>query len=134
MIEVGTEFRHRFGFTQEDVVAFAQVSGDNNPIHLDAAYAATTQFGRPIIHGMLGTTVFTKVLGTMFPGPGGIYVKQTIEFKRPMFVDTPYEAVFKVLSINPDKHFADLSTEIFDVATGKLTTQGVATMMHKTHF
>jgi acyl dehydratase len=134
MIEVGTEFRHRFRFSQTDVVLFAKVSGDNNPIHLDETYAATTQFGRPIIHGMLGTTVFTKVLGTMFPGKGGIYVRQTIDFKRPMFVDTDYEAVFKVVAINPDKHFADISTEIFDVATGKITTQGLATMMHKEHF
>jgi acyl dehydratase len=134
MLEIGTVYRHNFSYTQDDVIAYANISGDKNPLHLDATFAATTQFGRPIIHGMLGVSVFTKVIGTWFPGAGTVYVKQTIEFKRPMFVDTEYVAVFTVISTNPEKHFGDIQCEIFDATTNKLTTTGVATIMHKEQF
>lgn len=127
-------FDYLFKFTQEEVQAFADLTGDNNPIHLDAEYAATTSFKKPIIHGMLGATVFTKVLGTQFPGFGSIYLKQTLEFLRPMFVETEYRAVFKIISINPDKHIAEISTEILDAATKKVTTRGVATMINQEKF
>lgn len=131
---LNTSFSHAFRFTQADVEEFARVTGDNNPLHLDAEFAATTAFKRPIIHGMLGASVFTKVLGTQFPGFGSVYLKQTLEFMRPMFVETDYEAVFTIIGINPDKHTAEISTEIFDTATRKLTTRGVATLMHREKF
>ena len=123
--------RHRFRFSQADVIDFARVTGDNNPLHLDAAFAAQTPFKRPIIHGMLGASVFTNVLGTEFPGYGSVYLSQTLEFLRPMFVDTDYEAVFTVQTTDPVKHTAQILGEIRDVATGKVTTRGVATLMHK---
>ncbi len=132
--KIGSQFTHLFKFTQEDVVAFAHVTGDNNPLHLDADYAATTAFKRPIIHGMLGASVFTKVLGTEYPGYGSIYVSQTLSFLRPMFVDTDYEAVFTITRLDPDKHLAELSTEILDAQTRKVTTRGVATMINKEKF
>ncbi|TLU98722.1 MaoC family dehydratase [Dyadobacter luticola] len=131
---VDATFEYAFRFTQSEVQSFADLTGDNNPIHLDAEYAATTSFKRPIIHGMLGATVFTKVLGTQFPGYGSIYVKQTLEFLRPMFVETDYKAVFKILAINAEKHSADISTELVDVTTNKVTTRGVATMINKEKF
>lgn len=128
---IGATHRHAFRFSQADVDAFAQVTGDNNPLHLDAAYAAQTPFKRPIIHGMLGASIFTKVLGTEFPGYGSVYLKQTLEFMRPMFVDADYEAVFTVQSINADKHTAEILGELRDVQTGKVTTRGLATLMHR---
>ncbi|WP_247233581.1 MaoC family dehydratase [Telluribacter sp. SYSU D00476] len=131
---LNASFSHAFRFTQTDVEEFARVTGDNNPLHLDAEFAATTAFKRPIIHGMLGASVFTKVLGTQFPGYGSVYLKQTLEFMRPMFVETDYEAVFTIIGINPDKHTAEISTEIFDAVTRKLTTKGVATLMHREKF
>lgn len=131
---VDATFDYFFQFTQEQVQAFADLTGDNNPVHLDAGYAATTSFKRPIIHGMLGITVFTKVLGTQFPGFGSIYLKQTVEFLRPMFVDTQYRAVFKIVSINPEKHIAEISTEIYDATTNKITTRGVASMVNQEKF
>lgn len=124
--------RYAFRFSQADVEAFAHVTGDNNPLHLNADFAATTPFKRPIIHGMLGASVFTKVLGTEFPGYGSVYLGQTLEFLRPMFVDTDYEATFTVKSINPDRHTAEILGEIRDVQTKKVTTRGVATLMHAT--
>jgi acyl dehydratase len=132
--KAGSSFTHTFRFSQADVEAFAQVTGDTNPLHLDAEFAATTPFKRPIIHGMLGASVFTKVLGTQYPGYGSVYLKQTLEFLRPMFVDTDYEGVFTIVSINPDKHTAEISTEILDSQTRKVTTRGVATLMNKEKF
>lgn len=134
MIALNTIYRHKFSFVQEDVVLFAKVSGDNNPLHLDADFAATTAFKKPIIHGALASSVFSKIMGTEFPGFGSIYLKQVSEYKRPMFVDTEYEAVFTVTSINEEKHIAEISTEIFDVHTGKKTTEGMAVIMNKEEF
>ncbi|GAB3808428.1 MaoC family dehydratase [Spirosoma humi] len=123
--------RYAFRFSQADVTDFARVTGDNNPLHLDADFAAQTPFKRPIIHGMLGASVFTKVLGTEFPGYGSVYLGQTLEFLRPMFVDTDYEATFTVQSTDPVKHTAQILGEIRDVQTGKVTTKGMATLMHR---
>ncbi len=122
---------HSFRFSQADVEDFARVTGDNNPLHLDAHFAAQTPFKRPIIHGMLGASIFTKVLGTEFPGYGSVYTGQTLEFLRPMFVDTDYEATFTVQTINHDKHTAEILGEIRDKQTGKITTRGVASLMHR---
>lgn len=134
MIPLNTEFKHQFSFTQDDVILFAKVSGDNNPLHLDADFAATTNFKRPIIHGALASSVFSKVMGTLFPGFGSIYLKQSSEYLRPMFVDTPYEAVFKVISINAEKHIAEISCEIFDITTSKKTTNGLAVILNTEKF
>ncbi|NIJ55895.1 MaoC family dehydratase [Dyadobacter arcticus] len=131
---VDSSFEYAFKFTQDEVQRFADLTGDNNPIHLDAEYATTTSFKKPIIHGMLGATVFTKVLGTQFPGFGSIYVKQTMEFLRPMFVETDYKAIFRIVSINEEKHMADISTELVDVVTNKVTTRGMATMINREKF
>ena len=134
MIAINTVYRHKFSFSQSDVILFAQVSGDNNPLHLDADFASSTPFKKPIIHGALASSVFSKIMGTEFPGYGSVYLKQVSEYKRPMFVDTQYEAIFTVISINGDKHTAEISTEIFDVETGKKTTEGMAVIMNKEEF
>jgi len=131
---INSTFEHPFRFTQEEVQRFAELTGDNNPLHLDPAYAATTNFKRPIIHGMLGATVFTKVLGTQFPGFGSIYLKQTLEFLRPMFVETDYKAVFTIKTIQEEKHVAEISTEIVDINTKKVVTRGIATMINEKIF
>ncbi|MDX2302114.1 MAG: MaoC family dehydratase [Microscillaceae bacterium] len=121
---------HEFSFSQEEVIRFAEVSGDRNPVHLDAEYAARTVFKKPIIHGFLAGSIFSKVFGTLFPGEGTIYLKQTMEFLRPMFVDTVYEAIFKVKEIDTDKHKALVETIIRDKNTQKQTIKGEALIMH----
>jgi acyl dehydratase len=131
---VGDTYEYPFKFSQADVVVFAQLTGDDNPLHLDPEYAATTIFKRPIIHGMLGASVFTKIIGTQFPGHGSIYMGQTFEFLRPMYVDVDYKAVFKIQSINNERHTAEILGEVMDAQTLKMTTRGVATLMNRTHF
>ena len=131
MIEVGQEYRHSFSFTQQEVEKFAAVSGDNNPIHLDPAYAAKTVFKRPIIHGFLGASIFSKVFGMLFPGEGTVYMSQNMRFMAPMFVDETYEAVFKVLEVNAEKHRAKVETTVLD-KDGKSIIAGDALIMNPT--
>lgn len=112
--KVGDVYEYIFSFTQEDVEAFAAISGDNNPIHLDEAYAKQTIFKRRIVHGFLGGSVFSKVFGTMFPGEGTIYLEQNMRYRQPMFPYTTYQAVFTILSINKEKKRAEVETNIIN--------------------
>ena len=130
MIELGQTYSHDFKFTQEEVNRFAEVTGDKNPVHLDAEFAAKTVFKKPIMHGMLGASLFSKVFGVLFPGEGTIYLKQSLSFLRPMFVDVDYEAVFTVKEVNKEKHRAIVETTIKDKATGAVCTSGEATVMN----
>ena len=129
MINIGDKFEHNFSYSQEDVVLFSKVTGDNNPVHLDDEYASKTIFKRPIIHGMLGASVFSKVFGTMFPGEGTIYLTQNIQFLKPMLVDTNYIAFFEVIEIDREKHRATVSTYVLN-EDGKKVIDGNAILMH----
>ena len=124
------EYRLSFSYSQEQVNQFAEVTGDNNPLHLDEEYASTTMFKRPIMHGFLGGSVFSKIFGTLFPGEGTIYMNQTMNFMRPMFVDTEYEAVMTITEINREKNRAKVQTDVLDKATGKVTISGEATVIN----
>jgi acyl dehydratase len=130
MIEVNQVYTHDFQFSQEEVNRFAEVTGDKNPVHTNAEYAAKTMFKRPIMHGMLSASLFSKVFGTLFPGEGTIYLKQTLNFLKPMYVDTTYEAVFTVKEVLKDKHRAIVETVIKDKTTGNLCTSGEATVLN----
>ncbi|MCC5945667.1 MAG: MaoC family dehydratase [Bernardetiaceae bacterium] len=130
LIEAGDVYSLSFSFSQEQVNQFAQVTGDTNPLHLDAEYAATTMFKKPIMHGFLGGSVFSRALGTSFPGEGTIYMNQSMAFKRPMYVDTDYEMVFTVQSVDKEKHRAVIRTEVREVVSGKTTIDGEATVIN----
>lgn len=129
MVNIDSQFEHSFSFTQDDVVAFAKVTGDNNPVHLDESYAASTMFKRPIMHGMLGATVFSKVFGTMFPGEGTIYLSQSLTFLKPMYVNDKYKAVFSVKELFLEKNRALFTTQIFNTDE-KLVMSGEALVMN----
>lgn len=129
MIEINQVYTHQFSFSQKEVDQFAEVTGDKNPVHTDAAFAATTMFKRPIMHGMLGAALFSKVFGTLFPGEGTIYLKQSLNFLKPMYVDTLYSAVFTVKELIKEKNRAIVETVIKD-ADGKVCTSGEATVMN----
>ncbi|TAG56491.1 MAG: MaoC family dehydratase [Cytophagales bacterium] len=131
MIEIDQVFTHTFTITQAEVIAFANCSGDFNPIHLDASFAADTPFKKPIIHGIFSSSIFSKYFGTINPGEGTIYLKQTLEFLRPMFADMPYEAIMKVKDIISTKNTAIIDCKIIDKNTGKLTLIGEAYILHK---
>jgi acyl dehydratase len=130
MIEVNQIYTHEFKFSQEEVNQFAKVTGDNNPVHTNAEFAAKTMFKRPIMHGMLSASLFSKVFGTLFPGEGTIYLKQSLNFLKPMYVDTAYEAVFTVKEVIKEKNRAIVETSIKDKTTGVLCTTGEATVLN----
>lgn len=83
-LEIGQTFSIERVLTTEDVQQFADVTGDDNPIHIDEAYAATTRFGQPIVHGVLLLGIISKVLGRDFPGPGSVAVSLSARFLRPV--------------------------------------------------
>lgn len=128
-MEANDVFTHEFSYSQQQVNAFAEATGDRNPVHLDPAYAAGTMFKRPIMHGMLSASLLSKVFGTLFPGEGTIYLKQSLNFHKPMYVDTKYDAVFTVKEVIYDKHRAVVETVIKD-KDGKVCTSGEALIMH----
>ena len=97
-------------FTPEDVAAFARLSGDDNPLHLDAAYAATTRFGRPIVHGALLGGLISAILGTRLPGPGTIYLSQSASFRAPAYVGEQVTAGVQVEEINLPRRRVTLRT------------------------
>lgn len=130
MLQVNDTFSEKITFTQEQVIAFAHVTGDHNPLHLDEAYAATTSFKKPIVHGMLSAGIISKVLGTQFPGEGTVYLKQDLEFKRPIYTGTEYVFEFTVIEIDTEKHLAKIQTVVKDSDKNKIHLSGVAHIMN----
>lgn len=130
-MEQGQAYTEVFSFSQEDVNQFAKITGDNNPVHLDPVYAETTTYKKPIIHGILGASVLSKILGMHFPGEGTIYLTQQMSFKRPMYVDVEYQAVLTIKEVNKDKHQALIETKILEKASGKTNLIGEACIMNK---
>src|ERR1700744_6633588 len=104
MLQIGDEFRHKYSYTQDDVDTYARVSGDTNPLHPDAAVGKASMFGRNIMHGFLGASVFTKIFGALWYADGHVYMSQNIKGLKPMFVDTQYDAGLKVKEIFKEKN------------------------------
>ena len=113
--------------TEQDITAFAAVTGDVNPVHLDDAYARTTPFKGRIAHGMISAGHISAVLGTRLPGPGAIYVSQTLNFKRPVHIDDEVVSRVTVMAIDEKRRFVTLST-VCQVA-GKTVVEGEAVVM-----
>jgi acyl dehydratase len=127
-LHLNQTFSTNFSFSQQDVADFARVTGDNNPVHLDEEFASKTIFKTRIMHGMLGACVFSKVFGTLFPGEGTIYLSQSVNFLKPMYVDVIYEAHFEVMEIL-EKNRARISTTIL-TNEGKKVVVGDAVIMN----
>ena len=111
VVAVGQMISMRHTFSQSDVLAFANVSGDHNPIHKEAAAAHTAGFEKPLCHGML----YSSLPGTLFARtvPNSVYVSQTLRFKRPVFVDEEVEVVIQVEQVR--KRFCTFATTILKV-------------------
>lgn len=116
--------------TQEDVQAFASLSGDDNPLHLDASFAARTRFRQPIAHGMLTASLISAVIGTRLPGPGGIYLSQELKFVRPVFIGDRVTARAEILDIRPDKPILRLRTTCIN-QRGETVITGEAVVMYE---
>lgn len=95
---------------QSDVEAFAEVTGDRNPVHLDDAFAQTTRFGRRIAHGMLTASLISSVLANKLPGAGSVYLGQTLQFVAPVFFGDEVTARVTVKQVRADKPVVKLET------------------------
>lgn len=113
--------------TEADIVKFAEVTGDTNPIHLDAAYAAKTRFKERIAHGMLAAGFISAVFGTKMPGPGAIYVSQLLKFRAPVKIGDTVTTKVEVISRSPEKKFVTFKTQCLVGAA--VVVDGEATLM-----
>ncbi|MGQ9582474.1 MAG: MaoC family dehydratase [Thermoplasmatota archaeon] len=110
--------------TDEDIISFAKLTGDSNPIHLDENYARNTRFGRRIAHGALSVGLISAVLGNILPGPGTIFLSHEIKFVAPVYIGDRITAVVEILELNREKKTISLKTECSNqegriVVTGK---------------
>ena len=110
-----------------DIDAFAAVSGDTNPVHLDEDYAKTTAFQARIAHGMLSGAYISVMLGTRLPGPGAIYLTQSLRFRRPVKIGDPVVTRVTVLALDERRAHATLTTVC--QVDGKTVVDGEAVVM-----
>jgi 3-hydroxybutyryl-CoA dehydratase len=96
--------------TDEMIRGFATLTGDTNPVHLDDDYAAGSRFGRRIAHGMIAAGLISATLANDLPGPGTVYLSQSLKFKLPVFPGDTVTATVEVLSVREDKPIVTLST------------------------
>jgi 3-hydroxybutyryl-CoA dehydratase len=111
--------------TEADVIAFAEVTGDRNPVHLDEAAAAASTFGGRIVHGMLNGSLFSTLLATQLPGPGAIYLSQSLQFLRPVKLDETVIARVEITAIDATRKRLTLATTVLN-ARGKRVVDGEA--------
>lgn len=114
----------------EDLVAFAAVTGDDNRVHLDEDFAKTTQFGGRIAHGMLSAAWISALLAGELPGPGAIYLSQTLGFKRPVRIGDVVTVTLTVAATDPEKNRVTLSTVC--TVNGKPVVEGEAVVLAPT--
>lgn len=119
-LKIGMSYELVKSFSQDDVKAFALLSMDNNPIHLDQEYARNSLFKRNIVHGFLVGSLFSAIIGTKMPGEGSIYLNQSMVFRKPVFWDQTVRAVVKVEELYPEKHRVLLSTNCYDTENNVL--------------
>jgi 3-hydroxybutyryl-CoA dehydratase len=97
--------------TNADIVVFAGVSGDTNPIHLHDGFARTTRFGQRIAHGMLSGSYISTVIGTKLPGPGAVYISQTLNFMAPVIIGDTITAIATITAIDDKRRRVTLKTQ-----------------------
>ncbi|MEI7609698.1 MAG: MaoC family dehydratase [Rhodospirillaceae bacterium] len=109
-LTVGMSAAYAKTVTETDIVMFAGITGDANPVHLNQDYAAATPFKGRIAHGMLSVGFISAVLGTKLPGPGSIYISQTLKFKAPVRVGETVVARATITEIVPERKRVTLKT------------------------
>lgn len=102
-IVVGMKASYSQTITDSDIKSFAGISGDHNPVHVDSEYAAESRFGKRIAHGLMSAGFFSAIFGTKIPGPGCVYVSQTLNFLRPVYIDDTVTAEVEVKKVDQEK-------------------------------
>jgi len=122
--EIGQHASFSKTVTESDLTLFAGLTGDFNPVHIDAEYARKSRFGQRVAHGMFTAGLISAVLGNKLPGPGCIYLGQQLDFLAPVFIGDTITAVVKVTEWRADKRIITLKTDCYnqdqeEVLTGK---------------
>jgi 3-hydroxybutyryl-CoA dehydratase len=126
-LELGMSATYAKTVSEADIVLFAGISGDNNPLHLDDDYARTTMFKSRIAHGMLTASFISTVVGTRLPGPGCVYISQNLRFKAPVRIGDTVRAVVEVTAIDQDRARVTVSTRC--LVGDKIVIDGEAVLM-----
>lgn len=124
-VKLGHVEEYKKIITKEDVKLFAKATGDFNPVHLDADFAANTMFKKPIAHGMLSGSLFSTIFGTIYPGEGSIYLKQSLTFIKPVYIDEELTVKAEVIRIDEAKKYVYFATTATDT-TGDVVCKGEA--------
>ncbi len=128
-VEVGDTVSFEKAVSGDDIAAIAQATGDNQPLHLDAAHAARTRFKRPIAHGILSAGFISAALGTQLaPHATVIYLKQTVRFLAPVYPGDTITANLEVTSVDTERSFVTCSTDCVN-QDGTAVLTGEATVM-----
>ena len=126
-MSVGQTARTAKTITEADIILYAGVSTDTNPVHLDAEFAAATPFKQRIAHGMLSAGLISAVLGTKLPGPGTVYMSQSLRFRLPVHIGDTVTAVVEVTALDAAKKRATLKTTC--LVGGRVVIEGEALVM-----
>ncbi len=103
-IEIGMSESYSQTISESDVKAYAGISGDRNPVHMDEEYAEKSRYKKRIAHGMISSSFFSALFGTKLPGPGCVYVNQCLNFKRPVYIGDTVTAIITVTKIDEIKN------------------------------
>ena len=126
-LAVGQHAQSENAVSEAVIAAFADVSGDYNPVHLDEAFAAATPFKGRIAHGMLSAAYISALIGTRLPGPGAIYVSQTLNFRRPVRIGAQVLTRVEITALDPEKARAAIATTCS--VDGKIVLEGEAIVL-----
>ncbi len=126
-IEIGQSAERMHTVTEADIQAFADLSGDHNPVHLDEAYAQTTPFKGRIAHGMLSAAYISATIAGDLPGPGSIYIAQTLSFRRPVKIGDTVLTRVTIVGIDQEKARVTIKTEC--LVGAKAVIEGEAVVM-----
>lgn len=124
---VGQRASYSKTISEADISRFVELTGDDNPLHVDENFAASTFFGSRVAHGMLAASLLSTVVGTLLPGTGAIYRSQTLEFLRPTRVGDTLTVWMEVTSIDPEGEVIELATGV-DNQEGERVIEGTATV------
>jgi 3-hydroxybutyryl-CoA dehydratase len=127
-MEAGARATFSKTLTEADIAGFAESTGDTNPVHLDEEFAAASMFGQKIAHGLWSAGLVSAVLGTRLPGPGTIYLGQTLRFMKPVFLGDTITAEVEVVELNEAKRRAKLRTTCTNQA-GETVLDGEALVL-----
>ncbi|MBC8048768.1 MAG: MaoC family dehydratase [Chitinophagales bacterium] len=126
-LQVGMEASLSRVVSDKDIMQFAEISGDDNPVHVDEVYAAGTMFKGRIAHGILTASYISAVIGTKLPGPGCIYVSQTLNFKAPVRIGDQVETSVRIAELLPEKKRVILACQCS--VNGKTVLEGQAVVI-----